>query len=209
MHCWLKIAWCNCPEISHCPVLEQSGVARLHFWQAKKVKKVIINIEPKMRPIRTDFALSLYESEECVVTSSRAKSAEANQNSQLASLIQLWDFEQGAVVINDPPPTPVLSEGSEQSAKSSFDEIGKIWLHVHSSIGSMLIAHQSTGVLLLLFLRVYVHGCERLRWLSLSCWYCHDLRRVYTGSRRELARVFVSFFLGNLFKLVSLDRTQK
>ena len=85
-----------------------------------------------MRPIRTDFALSLCESEECVVTSSRAKSTEANQNSQLTSLIELRDLERGGGVINDPPPTPVLSEGSEQSAKSSFDEIGKIWLHIHS-----------------------------------------------------------------------------
>ena len=85
-----------------------------------------------MRPIRTDFALSLCESEECVVTSSRAKSAEANQNSQLASLIELCDFERGGVVINDPPPTSVLSKGSGPSAKSSFDEIGKIWLHTHT-----------------------------------------------------------------------------
>ena len=85
-----------------------------------------------MRPIRTDSAFSLCESEECVVTSSQAKSAEANRNSQLASLIELCDLERGGIVINDPPPTPVLSEGSEQSAKSSFDEIGKIWLHIHS-----------------------------------------------------------------------------
>ena len=53
-----------------------------------------------MRPIRTDSALLLCESEECVVTSSRAKSADANQNSQLASLIELCDLEQGGVVIN-------------------------------------------------------------------------------------------------------------
>ena len=84
-----------------------------------------------MRPIRTDSALSLCESEDCLVTSSLAKSAEANQNRQLASLIELCDLEQGGVVINDPPATPVLSEGSEPSANTCFDEIGKIWLHIH------------------------------------------------------------------------------
>ena len=93
-----------------------------------------------MRPIRIDSVLSLCEREECVVTSSRAGSTEANQNSQLASLIELCDLERGGVVINDPPPTPVLSERSEPSAKSSFDEIGKIWLHIHSNLAIALTA---------------------------------------------------------------------
>ena len=95
-----------------------------------------------MRPIRTDSVLSLCEREECVVTSSRAKSTEANQNSQLASLIELCDLERGGVVINDPPPTPVLSERSEPSAKSSFDEIGKIWLHTHSRFWRPITRHE-------------------------------------------------------------------
>ena len=93
-----------------------------------------------MRPIRIDSVLSLCEREECVVTSSRAGSTEANQNSQLASLIELCDLEREGVVINDPPPTLVLSERSEPSAKSSFDEIGKIWLHIHSNLAIALTA---------------------------------------------------------------------
>ena len=61
-----------------------------------------------------------------ISTSSQAKSADANRNSQLAWLIELCDLERGGVVINDPPPTPVLSEGSETSATTCCDKIGKI-----------------------------------------------------------------------------------
>ena len=85
-----------------------------------------------MRPIRIDLVLFLCERDERVVTSLPRKSERANQNRQLVSPIELCDLERGGVVINDPPPTPVLSEGSEPSAKTSFDEIGKIWLHTHS-----------------------------------------------------------------------------
>ena len=64
------------------------------------------------------------------MTSSLAKLAEANQKRQLASLIELCDLEKGGVVINDPPPAPVLSEGSEplsrllmKSEKSDYTHI--------------------------------------------------------------------------------------
>ena len=103
----------------------------------------IIEIQrKKMRPIRTDFVLSLSESEECVATSSRVKLTEANQNSQLVSLIELCDLERGGVVINDPPPTPVLPDRSEPSAKSSVDEIGKIWLDTHSRFWRPITRHE-------------------------------------------------------------------
>ena len=77
------------------------------------------------------------------MTSSLPKSAVANQKRKLALLIELCDLEREGVVIydppptlmsgcdlergpsggrgviNDPPPTPLLSEGSETSAITS------------------------------------------------------------------------------------------
>ena len=73
-----------------------------------------------------------------VVTSSLLESAELHvttkkKKRQLAWPVGLCDLEQGGVVINDAPPTPLLSEASETSAIASFNEIGKIWLHTYSN----------------------------------------------------------------------------